>query len=241
MPHPVPAGNRQLPDEMPQDPREADLLQSWRTNAVAWSDAVRSGRIRSRTDVTDAVIRDAIARCEPQRVLDLGCGEGWLVRHLSATGIDALGVDATPELVALARELGEPSRYAVTSYAALADDPKMHGTFDLVVANFSLLGDRSTRRVLHAVPRLLQQGGHLLVQTVHPFTVVGAGPSGWQPGSWEGCGEGFSDGAPWYCRTLTDWVMLLTDASLALQTVEEPRSLAGPPASLLIVAQRTTN
>ena len=66
---------------------ESALLQSWHTNADAWIDVIRSGAIESRQQVTDQAVLLAIIGRQPERVLDLGCGEGWLLRALAARGI----------------------------------------------------------------------------------------------------------------------------------------------------------
>ena len=42
----------------------------------------------------------AVLALQPERVLDLGCGEGWLCRALLANEIEAVGIDGVPELVA---------------------------------------------------------------------------------------------------------------------------------------------
>lgn len=60
---------------MQRDHRE-QLSLSWQANADAWTAAVREQRIESRRQVTDA----AILALAPLRILDLGCGEGWLRR-----------------------------------------------------------------------------------------------------------------------------------------------------------------
>lgn len=53
----------------------------------------------------------------PLRVLDAGCGSGFLSLLLAGEGHDALGVDLVPEMVeqarACARELGLPARFEV--------------------------------------------------------------------------------------------------------------------------------
>ena len=72
---------------------ETELLQSWQHNARAWIKAIRSGAIESRLKVTDQAILLAVLGRQPERVLDLGCGEGWLLRALAKRGIDAVGVD----------------------------------------------------------------------------------------------------------------------------------------------------
>lgn len=52
--------------------------------------------------------RDGSAGCRPgSRVVDLGCGNGALTEQLAACGYDVTGVDASAEMLELARE-GHP-------------------------------------------------------------------------------------------------------------------------------------
>ena len=76
--------------------RSARMLQSWDSNAGAWTDAVRERRIASRRAGTDDAIVAAVLRTKPANVLDVGCGEGWLARALAAHGCRTVGIDATP-------------------------------------------------------------------------------------------------------------------------------------------------
>ena len=219
---------------------DAKVIDSWHTNAAAWSDIVRDQGVESRRLVTDAAIVDAVRRCAPRRVLDLGCGEGWLSRRLAQDHqMDVLGVDAIPDLVRQAQSLGGAS-YEVATYESLAtrafDRP-----FDAVVANFSLIGAGAVDGVVHRVPAWLGAGGWFVMQTVHPLVAVGELPyrTGWRPGSWAGFPSSFTDPAPWYFQTTADWLALIVRAGLALVEVQEPLHPATErPASLLIVARR---
>ncbi|HEV3049667.1 MAG TPA: methyltransferase domain-containing protein, partial [Longimicrobium sp.] len=102
--------------------REAALIWSWMANADAWTRAVREGRIPSRRLATDAAVVQAVAELEPKRVLDLGCGEGWLMRALAERGIETIGLDVSLELLMAAEETGG-GRYRCCSYEELVDDP----------------------------------------------------------------------------------------------------------------------
>lgn len=69
------------------------LGHSWRANALAWTRAVRESRIESRRLATDRAIIEAVLARQPERVLDLGCGEGWLCRALAGAAASVAEAD----------------------------------------------------------------------------------------------------------------------------------------------------
>ena len=223
----------------PHDPgRETDVLSSWHQNADAWTNTVRSGHIESRRLVTDQAIIQAVLDGRPHSVLDLGCGEGWLVRALIAEGVRTVGVDAVPSLIANAREAG--GEFHVASY-----DDVIAGRLilkvDTVVCNFALLGKESVEHLVAALPQRLEAGGRLLVQTVHPLMACGeqAYVDGWRREEWMGFGSAFPSPAPWYFRTMASWVALFSNAGWQLCEVREPlHPVTGKPASVIFVARR---
>lgn len=220
---------------------DAAIEQSWIANADAWTAAVRSGGIASRRLVTDRAVWDAIADRSPARVLDLGCGEGWLTRKLAAAGVQATGMDASAPLIEAARSACAAAEYRVLGFDALVDDPAAAGVdYDLVVANFALLGD-PLQPLLSAVRQAaLRAGGTLIVQTVHPLSVAAPYADGWRIESFQGfAGNTPWMPMPWYFRTFGSWVALLREAGLQLEQVREPlHPDTGTAASLLLVATR---
>jgi 2-polyprenyl-3-methyl-5-hydroxy-6-metoxy-1,4-benzoquinol methylase len=201
---------------------DARIVESWRKNAQSWTDAVRAGQIESRKQVTDRAIVEAILSRSPGSVLDLGCGEGWLVRALAAKNIHGVGVDVIPGLVDAAQRAGGGD-YRVMSYEEIAAG-KLGVSVDVVACNFSLLGKESVEEVFRAVPSLLASRGAFIVQTLHPVVACGDLPyrEGWREGSWAGCGADFSDPAPWYFRTMESWTTLFVDSGFRLRELREP-------------------
>jgi 2-polyprenyl-3-methyl-5-hydroxy-6-metoxy-1,4-benzoquinol methylase len=215
------------------------IERSWETNAAAWTEAVRDGRIASRRLATDQAVEDAVLALAPRRALDLGCGEGWLTRALAAAGVEVVGVDASAPLVEAARQAGG-GEFHVCSYAELAGASARFGDpFDVVVANFALLGD-PLGDALRGARALLKPGGALVIQTVHPWTARGDEPyrDGWRTERFAAFGSGFTEPMPWFYRTLESWLQVLRQAGLRVDAVREPiHPETGEPASLILIAR----
>jgi 2-polyprenyl-3-methyl-5-hydroxy-6-metoxy-1,4-benzoquinol methylase len=218
---------------------DAQIVESWSKNAPAWTVAVREGQIDSRKQVTDRAIAEAILSRSPCSVLDLGCGEGWLVRELAARNIHGVGIDVVPGLIEAAQRAGGGD-FRATSYEELAAG-KLKISVDVVVCNFSLLGKESVEGVFRAAPSLLASQGAFMVQTLHPVIACGDLPyrDGWREGSWAGFSADFSDPAPWYFRTLESWTKLFVDSGFRLREVREPlHPKTQRPASVIFIGDR---
>jgi 2-polyprenyl-3-methyl-5-hydroxy-6-metoxy-1,4-benzoquinol methylase len=220
------------------DSHEQHIIRSWHANAGPWSEAIRAGRIVSRKLATDRAIIEAVARLAPGRVLDVGCGEGWLARRLTQMGLEVIGVDAVPALVAqAARGAGE---FHVQDYASLANREFHCRPCDAAVCNFSLLGSDSVESMLAALPGYLRGRGRLIIQTLHPPAACGDLPyrDGWREGSWQGFGADFKDPAPWYFRTVESWLRMLRRCGFELLDLCEPTIPgASAPASMMFICQ----
>jgi SAM-dependent methyltransferase len=189
----------------------SELRRLWDENARAWIDAVREQRIESRRMVTDAAIVRAVLDTHPRTVLDLGCGEGWLARALSAHGLTVTGVDASSTLIEAARAAGGAT-FVVASYDQLPPGP-----FDTIVANFSLLDDQWPALPPHQ---------HFVIQTLHPSTVEPPHVDGWRTATL----DGWTEPMPWYFRTRETWLRAVEER-YAEVTVLEPSwpDREGPP------------
>lgn len=202
--------------------KEKSILACWQKNARPWTKAVRQQEIESRRLVTDLAIVDVILAVEPASVIDVGCGEGWLARELLAKNIDVLGVDAEPELINNAQQIGS-GRFDVVSYADIAAG-ELREQFDVAVCNFSLLGKESVESLFKAMPLLLNDTGYFVVQTLHPMSSCGQQDykDGWREGSWQGFNNDFTAPAPWYFRTLESWLQLFQKSGFAKPEIIEP-------------------
>jgi len=212
------------------------IVDAWSRNVDPWTAAVRGRDIASRALVTDAAIVEAVRSCAPRTGVDLGCGEGWLIRALP--DVQMVGVDAIPGLVEAARVSGG-GEFRVMSYEEIAAGG-LQLAVDVAVCNFSLIGEEATANLLRAAPSYLRPGGTLIVQTVHPLMACGEAPyvDGWREGSWAGFSTDFQDAPPWYFRTVGSWVKLFVDSGLRVTALREPvHPHTGKPVSLILMGQ----
>ncbi|MDP9203635.1 MAG: methyltransferase domain-containing protein [Gemmatimonadota bacterium] len=215
------------------------IVQSWYKNAHPWTVAVRENQIESRKLVTNRAIVDAVLSRSPRTALDIGCGEGWLVRVLAEHGVAAIGVDVVPVLIEQAKRAGGGS-FHVASYEEIAEGG-FDANVDVAVANFSLIGKESVEGVVRRAPELLNTSGALIIQTLHPVVATGDLPyeDGWREGSWSGFSDDFSDPAPWYFRTMESWHKLLAESGLrSIETREPMHPETGKPASVIFIAEQ---
>jgi len=221
---------------------DESILDSWEKNAMLWTRAVREGQIESRELATNRAIIKTVLDLSPESVLDVGCGEGWLIRELNPYVSRLVGVDAVPGLVAQANSAGG-GEFFVASYEDL-NSGAIKRQFDVVVCNYSLLGKESVESLFSVMPTLLTPDGVLIVQTLHPVAACGDLPyvDGSRESSWAGIGSDFSDPAPWYFRTLESWAALFSGNGLRLLEMREPlHPKTHRPASVLFLAVPTEN
>lgn len=131
-------------------------------DAVAWlSTGGQEGAIRRETI--------AAARITPgASVLDVGCGTGTLAiaaAKKAKTDGEVHGIDASPEMIELARRKAAKKGVAATFHVAPIEAlPFPDATFDVVLSTFMLhhLPDDVKRAGFAEVHRVLKPGGHLL-------------------------------------------------------------------------------
>ena len=152
---------------MPDEPR--NLRDAWEAEAGNWLAWARTPNHDSyRHFHRDAFL--AGLPTPPLRVVDVGCGEGRLVRDLKARGYDVIGVDASPTLVAAAREADQAGEYHLADAAAL---PLPDASADLVTAFMSPQDIDDVDGALREAARILVPGGHLRMAIVHPMNSAG--------------------------------------------------------------------
>jgi trans-aconitate methyltransferase len=136
--------------------------QTWNTEAYA-----ANGRFVA------TLASDVVTLLNPQpgeQILDLGCGDGALTEQLAATGAIVTGVDASPTMLAAARQRSAgnlTSAHGLTFEHHDATTLPYHQQFDAVFSNAALhwiTGLSGQQAMLAGVHRALRPGGRFVAE-----------------------------------------------------------------------------
>lgn len=102
---------------------------------------------------------------EQLRVLDLGCGNGYVASRLHALGYCVTGVDVSPDGIALAAKAYPEVRFEVTSVYDDVRERLNEADFDVVVSSEVIEHLYLPRKLLENAYSALRPGGTLIVTT----------------------------------------------------------------------------
>lgn len=170
---------------------------------------------------------DLIDWLEPragESILDLGCGTGELATAIAGRDARVVGVDASAEMIAAARERSPALEWVVGDGEALAFD----GRFDAVFSNAALHWMTRAEATARGIARALKPGGRLVAEfggagcvgTVCTAVAVELAARGDDPARW----------LRWYFPTIAAYASVLESVGLeprAMTLFDRPTRLSG--------------
>jgi 2-polyprenyl-3-methyl-5-hydroxy-6-metoxy-1,4-benzoquinol methylase len=113
----------------------------------------------------------ALALPAGSRLLDVGCGSGWLGEYFARLGYEVTGVDISPDLVEMSRERVARLPYGVDHETPLRCEFRVHDIeraplaekFDAIVCYDSLHHFEDERAVVRNLAAMLDVGGQLFI------------------------------------------------------------------------------
>lgn len=105
------------------------------------------------------------------RILDVGCGPGWLAEYFARFGYEVTGIDISPEMIAVARERIERLAYGVDQNTPLRARFLVHDIeqaplaekFDAIICYDALHHFADEHKVFHHLAEMLDYGGLLFI------------------------------------------------------------------------------
>lgn len=114
------------------------------------------------------IVEELLADVPAGRALDAACGTGRHAKHLSATH-DTYGVDASPEMLAVARETAPDATFDTGDLENL---PFPDGHFDVVVCALALCHLADLTKAVGEIGRVTKSGAKVVLTDPHPMSVA---------------------------------------------------------------------
>lgn len=214
---------------MPAEWTNRAVIDEWDASATpeAMEATAADGDFAKRHLVNPALSR-LLGEVRGSRVLDAGCGNGYLSRILAGRGARVVGVEPTRSMIGFARrrenELGQGVQYVQADLSRL---PDLGGPFDTVVCSMVLMSIPDWKTAMRSCVAALRPGGSFVFALVHPAFEQLAD-------TWREHGEyrvrRYLDeyevsgpSAPDFHRPISAYLNELADLGCRLRQVEEPR------------------
>ena len=213
-----------------------DVREFWNRVADDWQIQVGSDGDANRRLNSDPVLWKFVGDVRGLRVLDAGCGTGYLSIKLAKHGAVVTGIDFAERMIAIARRNDPTGDFRVDSCSDLAT--VSDADFDLVVSNYMLMDTPDLHGTMKAFHRVLKPGGVAVLIFSHPCFPAGrATPSRGHDGvtyvwdfpyfktrkyvdpPWAHFRSEFT----WFHRPLSDYWRAFIETGFAVVDFEEPR------------------
>ncbi|MFX1482586.1 MAG: class I SAM-dependent methyltransferase [Promethearchaeota archaeon] len=157
------------------------IREQWERNAEAFSGLIEGRGTPHHRKILNPCVERLLGDVKDKKLLDAGCGEGYLARHYAKKGAVVIAVDLSKHLIETSKQLTSNEEvdidYRVDSICHL--ESVLDDEFDLVLSNLVLLNVPCLEDAISEFYRVLKEGGVLVFSVVHPaFNFYG-------PGSWE--------------------------------------------------------
>jgi ubiquinone/menaquinone biosynthesis C-methylase UbiE len=131
--------------------------------------------------ILNPCVESLLGEVKGKKMLDAGCGEGYLARHYAKQGADVTAIDLSQRLIETSEQISENEGiavdYKVDNVCFIESVPS--DEFDIILSNLVLLNVPCLDDAMNEFHRVLKAGGFLVFSIVHPaFNFYG-------PGSWE--------------------------------------------------------
>ncbi len=164
--------------DRPQTPSLEDVHRYWEAAPIFSLEVQAEPGTEAFYEAVDLLKRTDVERfgmgfwqfdsCRGLKVLELGCGSGWLSANYARGGAELVATDLTPRAVELTRKYLDMRGLAAVVCQANAEELQFPGrSFDLVVASGVIHHTPHVERVASEIARVLKPGGTALISVYY--------------------------------------------------------------------------
>ncbi|MFZ2658236.1 MAG: methyltransferase domain-containing protein [Victivallales bacterium] len=216
--------------------RNDDVIDFWNRVASDWDIQVGEEGDNNRQLNSDPVLWRFAGIIKGLKVLDAGCGTGYLSRKLHRKGAIVTGIDISYKMIEIAKKKSPGITCHVDSCSTLT---KLEDNFfDLIIANYVLMDTPDLEATMKAFNRVLKPGGAAVVIFSHPCFPQGRATVSedrdtigynWDFPYFDRCKRvdppwgHFKSDFIWFHRSLSDYWKAFKQAGFTVDDMEEPR------------------
>lgn len=215
-------------------PDATETQAFWNRIAHDWDRQVGDSGDKNRRLNSDPVLWSFLGDVRGRRVLDAGCGTGYLSRQLHERGANVIGIDFSEEMIRIAREKAPGIGFRVGSCSSVHE--MLDRPVDVVVSNYVLMDTPDLKGTIESFFRALRADGEAVVVFSHPC--FPAGRARFEKGTIEYRWEHsyfeptrnvdppwahFTSDFIWFHRPLSDYWKAFRSAGFSVIDFEEPR------------------
>jgi ubiquinone/menaquinone biosynthesis C-methylase UbiE len=149
---------------------DEEVRDFWDSVAQDWQLQVGEDGDSNRLLNSDPVLWRFVGDVDGVRVLDAGCGTGYLSRKLANKGALVTGIDVSVKMIEIAREQTEKTGHNIDFYVDSCSslDSLNNEIFELVVSNYVLMDVPNLEGTMQAFHRVLKPNGDAVLIFSHP-------------------------------------------------------------------------
>ena len=149
---------------------DEDVRKGWDDVAKWWVSRYTAKGDINREWVIDPALFEILGNVRGQKILDAGCGTGYLARLLAGAGASVDGVDVSTKQLEAAEADQKQSKLDIRYHRGDLADLGMFrdATFDIVVSNIVLQDVRRLSDAVKEIFRVLRPGGRFVFSITHP-------------------------------------------------------------------------
>ena len=161
-------------------PTQLEVQKRWDQGAEVWVKGYTKFGDSYRRNLFNPALFSMIGDVEGKKVLDAGCGSGYMARLLAERGAEVTGVDLSRRFIEIAGRNEKEKPLGITYIQGdLAHVPQLKTAyFDLVVSVYVLCVVRDHDQAIKEIDRVLKHRGRFIYLIEHPCF-------SWQSGGWE--------------------------------------------------------
>lgn len=153
---------------LPSEKTVQQIAEEWDRLAETRGRQIRSGLDDSLSNVLAPTVVQLLQDTDTDRIIDIGCGTGWLTEKIAQMAGSVVGIDMSRCSLEIAMRDSSVSNveYIHSEFEYFS---KTHQrSFTVGVANMTMLTVINLDCFVQAVARVLKDGGHLVLTIAHP-------------------------------------------------------------------------